>query len=108
MKYEDAVAVWGAGKLYCPTCRKSGTAELSSVTVYFEMDKGYACCGGSDPNCYCSFAEAPSFDVLIVAKCGVCNNSKIAYTQDAEYFNFTEVLGEIVDAGGGSISKETL
>jgi hypothetical protein len=57
---EEAIERWARQKL-----ESRYKYNFDKVTAEFEMDPGYACCGGTDPNCYCSFQESPSFDVLI-------------------------------------------
>lgn len=94
MKYEKALKVWGANRLSTP----HRVIDPIDVTVSMEFNEGYACCGGTDPNCYCSYAESPSANVVIAA-------GKVRETIDVEDFNFAEVLGEIVKAAGGTISE---
>lgn len=63
MKYEEAVKLWAAKRL--PDMKPDDIAS-----VEFEYDEGYACCGGSDPLCYCSYAESPSFNAVAYLKSG--------------------------------------
>lgn len=35
------------------------------VTIVENFNEGYACCGGRDPDCYCSFAESASHELRI-------------------------------------------
>lgn len=105
MHYEDALRHWGANKLYCHTCHTTGTARLDSITVEFDFNEGFACCGGTNPDCYCSFAESPRADIRITGQCGAHKNGQLlTYTRDANDFNFTTVLEEIVAAGNGTIT----
>lgn len=94
MKYEDALQEWGAKKIqekYCDIASRP-------IVVKMNFNEGYACCGGTDPDCYCSFAESPSAEVNIVDRDG--RSVRI----DAEDFDFAKVLGEIIEAGGGTVS----
>lgn len=104
MLYEDALELWGAAKL-----RESGTLnkdlEFKNVRVEMDFNEGYNCCGGSDPSCYCSFAESPRANVAITGVIvGTHRDGHIA-TRDipADDFDFLDVLGEIVRAGGGNL-----
>ncbi len=110
MQYEEAVKIWGAGLLCCYTCNRNdrarqdrGKAKTETVTVTFDFNQGYACCGGTNPDCYCSFAESPSANLVITGKCecGMLMN----YSLNAEDFDFVRTLGEIVDAGEGRLSE---
>ena len=98
MNYEDALKEWGARKL--ESAFKGRTFDRSSVTVDIEIDPGYACCGGRDPDCYCSFAESPSAYVEI---CGRNSKGQLQITTiDRWAFDFATVVKEIVEAGGES------
>ncbi|AXF51615.1 hypothetical protein CONSTELLA_125 [Mycobacterium phage Constella] len=57
MKYEEAAKIWAA--------RNFGIDARTIKSVKFDLDPGYACCGGTNPDCYCSYAEAPSIEVTI-------------------------------------------
>lgn len=94
MQFEQALRVWGAERL--STNRR--TIDPDTVTVEMEFNEGYACCGGTNPNCYCSLAEYPSAYVVISS--GI-HKEYIAQ----EDFDFTEVLGEIVRAGNGNLTE---
>jgi hypothetical protein len=94
MQYEKALKVWGAKRLSTP--RKTVNPDV--VRVEMEFDEGYACCGGTDPNCYCSYAQFPSAKVVIMA-------GKERQTIDVTDFDFAEILGEIVAAADGMITE---
>ncbi|QOI67539.1 hypothetical protein SEA_BEUFFERT_164 [Streptomyces phage Beuffert] len=94
MQYEKALKTWGAKRLSTP--RKTVNPDI--VTVEMEFNEGYACCGGRDPNCYCSYAESPSANVVITA-------GKLKETINVEDFDFAEILGEIVKAADGAITE---
>ncbi|MFE6967166.1 hypothetical protein ACFVAJ_18780 [Agromyces sp. NPDC057679] len=100
--YEDALRAWGAKRIQKYWARDDFdesivTVDVSTVTVEFEYDEGYACCGGRDPECYCSQAVPPTARVYI-------GSSTRSISIAAEDFDFTEVLREIIEAGGGTIS----
>lgn len=99
MKYEDALREWGARKLEEYNKVK---IERYSVKVDLEFKEGYACCGGRDPDCYCSFAESPSANVEIN---GVDSKGR-RYRREIDHwsFDFATVLKEIIEAGGGTIN----
>lgn len=99
MKYDEALQLWGASKLV--TYSRSALEEVSlpSVSVKFDFNEGYACCGGRDPNCYCSFYESPSSDVLVEGR--TLSGEVLTYRMDAEDFDFALVLAEIVAFGRG-------
>lgn len=99
MKYETALQLWGAEKLsaYNPTLRDE--ISLPSVSVNFNFNEGYACCGGSDPDCYCSFAESPSAEAQVT---GVTTKGHtLYYRMDVEDFDFATVLGELCSLAKG-------
>jgi hypothetical protein len=102
LRYDEAVKVWGAGRLSCWSCRDTARIDTSTVTVEFDFDEGYACCGGTDPSCYCSFAEAPRADVLICGSCVCGETARSSIGIDS--FDFHGILREIVESGGGTIS----
>lgn len=104
MQYEEALKVWGAQKLISPWAplRQYETVDVSTVEVKFTFYEGYACCGGTDPHCYCSLAESPRAEVEITGETDL--GRSLSYTICAEDFDFTEVLGEILCAGDGTLS----
>lgn len=95
MNYEEALKEWGARKL--EKIYNGILVGRETVKVSMEFDEGYACCGGRDPYCYCSFAESPRAYVEITSgkyKCSI----------DSWEFNFAGILKEIVEAGGGTVT----
>ena len=96
MNYEEALKVWGANRLSDWSGVK---VNASSVTVVTEFEEGYACCGGNNPDCYCSYAESPSASVVITSS-ETSNRCSI----DLDDFDFAVVLGEIVAAGNGTLT----
>lgn len=106
MKYEDALKVWGAKKLVEQNRGvKVEKIDVESVKVEFEFDEGYACCGGSDPNCYCSFAEPPTANVKIIGrKADVKRGGYLSAEIGIHEFDFATVLREICEAGEGNVS----
>ena len=99
MKYEEALKVWGAMKLNNYNGGRYGNIDPETVKVSFNFNEGYACCGGSDPDCYCSFAESPRAEVVIRSA-----ESGQVRTIPMEDFDFAQVLKEIVEVGGGNIT----
>lgn len=105
MQYEDAIRMWGAQKLQERYPR--GVFSADSVTVDMEFDPGFACCGGSNPDCYCSFAESPSADVVIKGKNTALKKPVSVETKISHYeFDFATILGEIVAAADGVVTEE--
>lgn len=103
MKYEDAIRVWGAYRLknYYGSNLDGDGINFDSVEVKFEFEEGFACCGGSDPNCYCSFAESPRADVAIN---GIENKGRyVSMRISIEDFDFATVLRELCEISDGSI-----
>ena len=102
MKYEAALKLWGATKV--AECYRMTVEDfvLDSVSVTFDFNEGYACCGGRDPDCYCSFAESPSADVVVDAerKAG----GALRWSMDMASFDFATVLEELLIVGDGTIT----
>ena len=106
MQYEDALKVWGAKRLRedMGPNTKDDQINLNTVKVEMEFDEGYACCGGSDPDCYCSFAESPSADVVITGVTTGGRERKVSISHWG--FDFASILGEIVAAADGAVTTE--
>jgi hypothetical protein len=73
MKYEEALKRWGASQINMPK-----DATWKDVSVTFDWDEGFACCGGTNPGCYCSYARSPSFEVSVSC-------FGIIYTRDLQW-----------------------
>ena len=97
ISYEEASRRWGIEKLNTyPALLKK--VDKDSVTVDFEMDPGYNCCGGSDPDCYCSFAESPQMTAKISYRgLGKTRGPKPSIT--ITYIDFAETLREMFELG---------
>lgn len=102
MNYEQALRLWGLRRLQAEYPR-ARDFDPESVTVEMQFNEGFACCGGRDPDCYCSYFESPSASVQIRGR----SKSERIYTSsiDAADFNFARILGEIVDVGDGAITN---
>lgn len=116
MDYQEALNRWGARKV----ARRRGLTleaiDLSTVQVQMDFDEGYACCGGKDPNCYCSFAKPPSADVVITANLRTDTphllpllgrykgGETVQHTISADDFDFSTVLREILAEADGEIT----
>jgi hypothetical protein len=91
--YDEAVRKWGVTRLSGYRNIK-GKFDETSVTVDFELDSGFNCCGGSDPDCYCSMAESPSMKAYISYKgIGKFKPGKI----EISYIDFAETLREMLE-----------
>ncbi len=100
MQYEEALKVWGKSKLE----NYYDNVDLESVRVEMDFNEGYACCGGTDPDCYCSFAESPSANVLITGRDD--RGAPLRFEISHYAFDFVTILKEIVEAGGGTINGD--
>lgn len=96
MQYEDALKKWAADR-YRDMYQKE--VDASTITVTMEFDAGWNCCGGLDPNCYCSMAEPPR------AYIEVKSNGKHLFEISQYEFDFVEILQEILIAGGNEIHR---
>lgn len=105
--YNDALEAWGAKRL--ASTYVIDTAQIKPGTVKVEMvfEEGYTCCGGGNPDCYCSLAESPSANVLITAHMFDGTDGLVRHIRTeipATEFDFASVLKEIVEAGDGIVS----
>lgn len=98
MLYEDALRAWGLQKIRANSHRGPRDNDPSRVTVEMVANPGFACCTEKTSACYCTYEESPSFNVEIKY------NGITEHTIPSEDFDFAEVLGQIVVAGGGTIS----
>lgn len=103
MEYTEALALWGEMKL-----RELGYTgdRFEGIKVDIEVNPGYNCCGGTDPECYCSLVESARAYVEITAK--VVNGSSVDTIRceaDPYGSDFSTILREICAVGGGSISS---
>lgn len=100
MKYEEAIERWGAHKLLeSYNRRRAQFVEIRDIKVDMDFNEGYGCCGGSDPDCYCSFAESPSAKVLITGT-GVRlggEEQRVQYSIEWEDFDFATVIKELFE-----------
>lgn len=100
---EEAVALWGMRKLNDQAERWGKTGRVtdpSSVSVSFDFSEGYACCGGADPNCYCSMAESPRADVYISSHESGAEDVQIPVSD----FDLGSIVREVIAAAGGLVS----
>jgi hypothetical protein len=108
MKYEDALREWGARKIEAVA---NVVIDRDSVKVEIEFDEGYACCGGYNEDCYCAMATSASASVEIRGYAlsdvvtGKKRKTQYGYSMSHYDWNFTTILGEIVEASGGSVSN---
>lgn len=98
MHYEDALREWGAQQLEREYPK---FMDRSSVQVSIEINPGFSCCGGRDPDCYCSFAESPSVYLEITGKNGIKRYSTIKH-----HIDFGELLRELVAVADGTITNK--
>lgn len=101
--YDRALQLWGLLQLR----RLYPEVEFVPATVTVEMDfnEGYACCGGTDPDCYCSFAESPKSDVVVRGQAAkpwstgpyFPMNGVFTWTESAESFDFADMVRELFE-----------
>lgn len=103
MHYDMALKMWGLSKLK-PQLKQSEKLVLNQIDVGMNFSQGYGCCGGTDPECYCSLAESPSAEVSITAYTN--KGRRIEHTIDLDCFDFATVLKEIVEAANGNVGLE--
>ena len=111
MNYELAVQHWGKWKLEQSHLRRNEwykeskspyydedalNIDVSTVVVDFVFDEGYACCGGSNPDCYCSYAESPKCEITIR---GEARGRTYYDSVDPDQFHLPTIVQEIVEAG---------
>lgn len=101
MQYDEALRLWGAMKIAQANRLNVEDLGVASVRVNFDFDEGNNCCGGADPDCYCSFAESPSANV--VASAHGWNGRIYHWSMDVESFDFASVLKELCELGDGGI-----
>lgn len=104
MQYEEALRLWGAKKIEHYYGDLGISIDPNTVHVIFNFSEGFACCGGSDPLCYCSLAESPRAEVCIEGY--DWQGQFHSYQMDASSFDFASVLKEILGAAEGTISLE--
>lgn len=103
MNYETVLAKWGEKKIRENWYR--GTVlviDPETVQVTLVFDKGFACCGGSNPDCYCSLAESPRAEVSITAR--TFSGTPVYCKIEANDFDFTAMLRELVEVADGAIT----
>lgn len=103
MHYELALKFWGHSKLE-PLLKKNETIVLNQIDIGMDFSEGYGCCGGTDPDCYCSLAESPAADVSISAY--TSKGRRVEHTISADCFDFVTVLKEIVEVADGHVGLE--
>lgn len=106
MKYEEAIEKWGALKLKSSYPRLK-IDRVSKVFVTMNFEEGFNCCGGMDPDCYCSYAESPRATVEISGN--VLSRGKelvLSHIIDFDDFDFATVIRELCEVGNGSIATE--
>lgn len=94
MNYDEALEEWGRRKILevYPKHNKNKV-----VSVSFELDEGYACCGGQNPECYCSFAESPYAFVLISSGGHEVRIGSYAFDIASMVMELTDIVNEGID-----------
>lgn len=98
LTYDEAVQVWA--KNYAAQDKSFKHKDAYKYRVDVEVNEGYACCGGRDPQCYCSYAESPSAYIGIT----ITDGSILVKQIELRYKDMAEVVREIIVAGGGTIT----
>lgn len=102
MHYEEALKAWATQRMLACRPDLAGKIDLSTITADVEIEPGYNCCGGSDPNCYCSFATSPSLEVTVGAR-RLTGRGYEAVVIGSD-FDFTSFLREVLEVGEGKLS----
>lgn len=107
--YDVALQAWGSIRLAASRGLPVSRIDRSSIKVSMDFDAGYACCNMTDPDCHCTQAIAPTANVVITGFITVdpatgSPRRMIEEKIDSEWFEFSDILREIVEAGDGVIS----
>ncbi len=82
---------------------KQFNVPLLHARIDITNHEGYKCCGGTDPNCYCSFAESDWQTYQLV---GFKEDGTIVSTEIGDrYTSFNEVLSMILVEGNTEENK---
>lgn len=108
--YEIALKTWGAKRLAAVNkLQMDEIIDTDTVKVAMNFNEGFSCCGGSNPDCWCSYAESPTADVMItgekVHETKLGRRFSVYCRIDYDDFDFATVLKEIVLAGDGIITE---
>lgn len=88
--YDEQIVKW-ATKRYCIE-----QGRVTSVKMTNEYNEGYACCGGTDPNCYCSFAESATMNLKVEV---FQNSTRLEVDRiDMMYGDINKIIQEIFEA----------
>lgn len=90
LPYDEQIKVWASSRY------DLDLATIESVSIDTRFNEGYACCGGADPNCYCSFAESASMYLTITVAfiTGGTTNFEI----DMIYGDMGKLIQEIIES----------
>lgn len=107
--YDVALQAWGSIRLAASRGIPVSRVDRSSIRVSMDFDEGYACCETYDPDCHCTRAIAPTANVVITGY--LLADPAMGFERrmleekiDSEWFEFSDILREIVEAGDGVIS----
>lgn len=102
MKYDEALKAWGLLKL---AEYNHKTIDPDTVSVSMNFDEGFACCGGANEGCYCSYAYPPRAEVTVR---GYTKGEywPCEWSMPADEFDFSTVLKEIVEAANGAVTLD--
>lgn len=82
---------------------KEFKTDLLHARVDIENHKGYKCCGGTDPQCYCSFAEGDWQTYHLI---GYKLDGSVIHKQIGDrYTSFNEILGQILVIGNADYDR---
>ncbi|MBC9704054.1 MAG: hypothetical protein H9W81_03330 [Enterococcus sp.] len=107
--YDVALQAWGANRLSAEYGIPVSRIDRSSITVDMDFNEGMVCCEVPNNDCYCTQAISPSANVVINGRVlggpGTGFVPRLLETRiDSLWFDFSEILREIVEAGDGVIS----
>lgn len=90
LPYDEQIKVWAAEKYNIPL------DEITSVSMVSEFNEGYDCCGGRDPDCYCSLAESASMYLRVMVN-RINNPAKVDLI-DMRFGDINKMIQEIFEA----------
>ena len=73
---------------------KFSVTDIVRAEIYLETNQGFSCCGGRDPECYCSLAEGASSYLQLTAY----DSNKKHHTMQI-HESFATILEEIIKIG---------
>lgn len=105
--YDVALQAWGVIRLSARYGIPADRIDRSSIIVDMDFVEGVPCCEVPNNDCYCTRAIPPSANVVIrgrILSATGFDPRVLEDRLDSVWFDFSEILREIVEAGDGVIS----